>query len=407
MKNSKEIFSLALGLSSPWSIQTVEFQEKEGRKELHITLCFEKGFKFTGKDKNLYSAHDTVERTWQHLSFFQYRSFIHAKVPRVKEDDGSVTTQNVPWARKGSGFTLLFEAFSMFLIESEMPVSKVAKTLGVYPQRIWNLFHYWISKALKESKIKDISGLGFDETSSKKGHAYVTTAVDLIRRKILYVTKGKDKGCVGKTVEYLKEKSVNIDKIKQVCIDMSPAYISGCAEHLPNASITFDKFHITKEVLGALDELRRKESEEHRSLKGYKYLFLRNTLSENQNDQLYNFVEMYPKLGEGYRLVQMFKDFWDLDNDEEARGYLAYWCDLALESGIQPFIKVVKLIRAHWTGILNYLESRVNNGILEGINSKIQLAKKRARGYRNIDNFINMIYFICGDLKFDYPLYSI
>ena len=398
---------MALGLSSPWEVTAVEFREINGQKELHMTLSFEKGFKFTGKDGRLYSAHDTVERTWQHLHFFQHKSFIHAKVPRVKEEDGSITTQNVSWARKGSGFTLLFEAFSMFLIECEMPVSKAAEALSVYPQRIWTIFHYWISKAIQESKVEEVTSLGFDETSSKKGHAYVTTAVDLSRRKILYVTKGKDKECIGKTVEYLKEKSLNTDKIKQVCIDMSPAFISGCAEYLPNASITFDKYHITKEVLKALDELRKKESEEHKALKGYKYLFLRNKLSENQNDQLYNFIEMYPKLGEGYRLVQMFKDFWDLENNDEAQGYLAFWCDIAIESGIQPFIKVVKMIKAHWAGIVNYIENRINNGILEGINSKIQLAKKRARGYRNIDNFINMIYFICGDLKFDYPLYSI
>lgn len=398
---------MALGLSSPWSVQTVEFQEIEGQKELHITLSFEKGFKFTGKDGNLYSAYDSVERTWQHLHFFQHKCFLHAKVPRVKEEDGSVTTQNVSWARKGSGFTLLFEAFSMFLIECEMPVSKVAEALSVYAQRIWNVFNFWVTDALKESKIEEVTGIGFDETSSKKGHAYVTTAVDLTSRKVLYAVKGKDKECIGKTVEYLKDKSVNIDKIKQVCIDMSPAYISGCAEHLPQASITFDKFHVIKEVLGALDELRRKESEEHKSLKGYKYLFLRNNLSKNQSNQLYNFIEMYPKLGEGYRLAQMFKDFWEIENDDEAKGYLDYWCDIAIESGIQPFVKVVKMIRAHWYGIVNYVESRINNGILEGINSKIQLAKKRARGYRNIDNFINMIYFICGDLKFAYPLYSI
>ncbi|MFV0506802.1 MAG: transposase, partial [Bacteroidales bacterium] len=80
--------------------------------------------------------------------------------------------------------------------------------------------------------------------------------------------------------------------------------------------------------------------------------------------------------------------------------------DLAMESKIQPFIKVVGMIKSHWHGIKNYMTSRINNGILEGINSKIQLAKKRARGYRNIDNFINMIYFIAGKLKFDYPLYS-
>ena len=122
-------------------------------------------------------------------------------------------------------------------------------------------------------------------------------------------------------------------------------------------------------------------------------------------DRIY--LELYPKLGEGYRLVQLFKDFWDIPDKEEAEGYLAFWCDITIESGIFPFRKVVNMIKAHWKGIINYIESKINNGILEGLNSKIQLMKKRARGYRNIDNFINMIYFTCSKLKFDYPLYSI
>lgn len=98
----------------------------------------------------------------------------------------------------------------------------------------------------------------------------------------------------------------------------------------------------------------------------------------------------------------MFNDFWEIKDTDEAEGYLAYWCDLARESKRQPFIKALETIKNHWRGIVNYIKSKINKGILEGLNSKIQLAKKRARGYRNIDNFINMIYFIAGKLKFDY-----
>ena len=117
-------------------------------------------------------------------------------------------------------------------------------------------------------------------------------------------------------------------------------------------------------------------------------------------------MELYPKLGQGYQLLEMFKDFWDIKQKAEAETYLAFWCDYADESGILSFQKASKTIKAHWSGIINYIESRINNGVIEGINSKIQLAKKRARGYRNTINFINMIYFTCSKLKFNYPLYS-
>lgn len=186
---------------------------------------------------------------------------------------------------------------------------------------------------------------------------------------------------------------------------MSPSYIAGCANHLPNAAITFDKFHVVKEVNKAMDELRKLERKGNELLKGHKYTFLKNKLTPEVQRQRDLLLEMFPKLGEGYRLVALFKEFWEITDKEEAEGYLAFWCDLATESQILPFMKVVNMIKAHWSGILNFIESRINNGILEGLNSKIQLAKRRARGYRNPQNFINMIYFICGKLKFDYPLY--
>jgi len=229
--------------------------------------------------------------------------------------------------------------------------------------------------------------------------------VDLEQRRVLFATPGKGADCIKQSVDYLEDKEIDPSSIKQVCIDMSPSFISGCSNHLPNADITFDKFHVMKEVNNAMDELRKLERIGNDMLKKHKYTFLKNKLSPKIEEERNLLMELYPKLGEGYRLKHLFNDFWDIEDKQEAEGYLAFWCDLADESGIFPFQKVVNTIKAHWSGIINYIESRINNGILEGLNSIIQLAKKRARGYRNINNFINMIYFICGKLKFNYPLY--
>ncbi len=403
MQNSTEIFSIALGLEKPWGIKEVLFDKINS--QLDIYLEFSKGYRFKMEDGDEYSAHDTVERSWEHLNFFQHKCYLHAKVPRIKQADGKIRTQPVPWARKGSGFTLLFEAFSMLLIENEMPVNKAAKILGVYPNRLWTVFNYWVSIAHNKDEIEGLEKVGFDETSMKKGHNYVTTMVDLEEKRVLFATEGKGAECIEESVTYLEEKKVDTDAIEQVCIDMSPAFISGCMNHLPNAAITFDKFHVMKEVNKAMDELRKLERNGNDMLKGHKYTFLKNKLKPEIQTERDILMELYPKLGEGYRLKELFSDFWDIQDKEEAEGYLAFWCDLAQESNIFPFQKAIATIKAHWSGIINYIESKVNNGILEGLNSKIQLAKKRARGYRKISNFINMIYFTCGKLKFDYPLY--
>lgn len=405
MENSAKIFALALGLDEPWFIEKVAFDDTNSQLDIYIN--FTRGHKFSTDNGEARTAYDTVERKWQHLNFFQHKCFLHARVPRVKQGDGKVATQSVPWARSGSGFTLLFEAFSMLLVESEMPMSKAAKLVQVYPQRLWSVFNYWISRAHKQDEIEDLEQIGFDETSTKKGHNYVTTMVDLKERRVLFSTKGKGSDTIDKSVNYLKQKEVPTKKIKQVCIDMSPSFISGCEKYLPEAAVTFDKFHVVKEINKAMDELRKSERKGNQLLKGHKYTFLKNRLSPKIQPQKHFLLEQYPRLGEGYRLKQMFNDFWEIKDPDEAEGYLAYWCDLARESKIQPFIKAVETIQNHWRGIVNYIQSKINNGILEGLNSKIQLAKKRARGYKNIDNFINMIYFIAGKLKFDYPQYII
>lgn len=244
MENSSLIFEIALGLSKPWYVKNVSFEEHDLKRELHIHLDFERGSKFKQEDESESVAYDTVDRQWQHLNFFEHKCYLHTRVPRVKDASGKIQVQQVPWARKGSGFTLLFEAFSMLLIESEMPVSKAAKLLKVYRQRIWNIFHYWISKMHSADEIEDLTCLGFDETSSKKGHKYVTLAVDMNKRRVLFATEGKGADTVEKSVEYLRSKEVDITPIKNVSIDMSPAFISGCKIHLPNADITFDRFHV-------------------------------------------------------------------------------------------------------------------------------------------------------------------
>ncbi len=188
---------------------------------------------------------------------------------------------------------------------------------------------------------------------------------------------------------------------------MSPAFISGCEKHLSDADITFDRFHVVKEVNKALDEVRKDQRRANFELKGHKYTFLKNKLPlalELQRNQL---LDQFEDLAQAYKIKEMFNHFWSIEEPEEAMSYLAFWCDYAENSNLEPFTKTVKMIKRHWTGINNYTKSKINNGILEGINSKVQLAKKRARGYRNIQNFINMIYLIAGKLKCSYPQYSI
>lgn len=403
--NSKEIFSLALNLQWPWFIKEITL-EKEGSKlfgRLRIEIDFHKGAKFPMSDGESYPTYDTEKRTWQHLNFFEHECYIVARVPRIRDKENKVHRVQVPWARAGSGFTLLFEAFAMLLIEQEMPVNKVAKTLRITAPRIWRLFTYWIKRAISKDDVSQVEQIGIDEKSSHKGHHYVTVTIDCQERRVIHVGEGKNAEAITQMKEELQTRGLREENIKHVCMDMSPAFISDVLEHFPDAAITFDRFHLKKLLNEAFDKVRQLERKGNDLLKGHKYTFLKayEKLSGKKQEELNILLYMYPKLGEAYRLKVMFDDFWEIEDIEEAQGYLAFWCDLVNDSKIFPLIEFTKTVKAYWLGIVNYLKSKITAGVIEGINNKIQLAKRRARGYRKIENFIHMIYFLCGKLKFD------
>jgi transposase len=404
--NSEALFTLALGLNTPWEVHKVELVALPGeRKELHIEIGFQKGAKFADESGIACGVYDTLTRQWKHLNFFEHTCYIHCDVPRIQTTTGQVIQIPVPWARPGSGFTLLFEAFAMYLVEREMPVKRAAETLKVYPQRIWNIFDYWVSVAREKDDPSSITKLGIDETSSKKGHNYVTIGVDMDSKRVIHAVEGKGKEAVASIQERLIDKHVKPEQIIQASMDLSPAFISGVTECFPKAEITFDRFHVVKLLNEAMNKLRILEQKEHALLKGQKYNFLKNpkNLTEKQKLKLDETINLYPTLGNAYRLKVLFNDLWDMPNQKAAHEFMVNWCAEVRLYNIGPFIAFTQTLMAHWYGILNFFASRLTNGLLEGINHKIQLAKRRARGYRNTNNYINMIYFLCGKLEFDYP----
>jgi len=166
-------------------------------------------------------------------------------------------------------------AFCMTLIQSEMSVSEVAALLGVTAPRIWRVFDYWMEQATADEDLSEVSQLGIDETSSKKGHKYVTVFVDMENCNVIDVQEGKGSKTVTNFVEHLESKSGNHNQIDNVCIDMSPTLISGTSAMLPNSKITFDKFHIVQHLSKAMDTVRSDERKGNDLFKNHKYTYLR------------------------------------------------------------------------------------------------------------------------------------
>lgn len=400
----QELFAAALGLSSPWSVKEIAFSAKDRRLDIHID--FDRGGVFPCPVCNkMCKAYDTSDESWRHLNFFQHAAYLHARVPRVDcQDCHLVRKVEVPWARSGSGFTLLFEALMMSLAQ-EMPVNAIAQMVQEHDTLIWRVIHHYVRRALKKENRSEVKTIGVDETASRRGHKYISLFFDLEKKALIFATPGKDSSTVEAFAGDLQAHSGDPKKITAVSCDMSPAFIKGVHEHLPNAKITFDRFHLTKIVNDAVDAVRREEVAFNEDLRKTRYLWLTNwdNLSLSQKRRLNALSWQNLKTARAYQIRLGFQDFFAQKNRAEGEAHLKSWYFWATHSRLEPMIQAAQTIKDHWDGVLNWFTNKINNGILEGFNSLIQAAKARARGYRSDENLIAMSYLIAGRLNFGLP----
>lgn len=167
-----DLFTAALNLQDPWKVERVEFvaDEKNPKKmALHIYIDFHRGAEFPvpgDTSGSTRTAYDTMEHVWRHLNFFQYKTYVHARQPRVLDADGTPKLVPVPWAREGSGFTLLFEGWVVELAK-HLPVSVIAGMVDEYDTRLWRFIRHYVDKAREKADYSDVTGVGMDETSKK------------------------------------------------------------------------------------------------------------------------------------------------------------------------------------------------------------------------------------------------
>jgi transposase len=383
-----ELFEQALHISSPWFIKSIDFNADKKRLDIHVD--FKRGSTFadpdsSGETEKMYKAYDTVQKTWRHLNFFEHECHLHARVPRIKRDDGKVRMIPTPWDGQVSGFTLLFEALLMQLCKA-MPVHNVSQLTGVSDHKIWRVLDTYIGLAKKDEDFSDISVVGMDETSIARGHDYITLFVDLNEKKTLHVSEGKDNKTVVDFVDTLEAKQGDRNAIKHVSCDMSPAFIKGVKENLPRAQITFDRFHIIKLINEAVDQVRREEGTYTPLLKGARYVFLKNeanlTAKQKVVKKELSLAKLNLKSVRAMQIREVFQQTYLAENTEQFEGLLNSWYYWATHSQLAPIIKVAKTIKNHWEGVISWKESQINNGILEGLNSVLQAAKRKARGYK-------------------------
>lgn len=368
-------------------------------RQLDIRLDFERGSRFSCAECGAEGCpvHDASDKQWRHLDFFQHRTVLTARVPRSKCDKCGVRQVAVPWARKESGFTLLFEAFVLTLVKA-MPVANAAAIVDEHDTRLWRVLEHYVSQAVDALDLSLVTQIAADETSARRGHDYISLFVDITRRKVVFVTDGKDAATVAAFAAFLEEHGGDRNKITDASIDMGAAFAAGVTANFPKAKITYDKFHVIKLANEAVDEVRRNEAKNNCWIKGTRYLWLKNlnNLSEKEKATLVDLETANLDTMQAWQMRLNLQDIFASASIASARRKLERWCAWVRTSDLKPMIKLAKTITDKADGILRAITSKISNGLLEAINGNVQAAKRKAKGYRTKHNLKLIVYLIAG-----------
>jgi transposase len=399
------LFTLALGLQAPWKVAGLTFDQTASRLDLRVD--FAAGSTFPCPECQAASkVHDTAEKTWRHLNFFQHQTYLSARQPRVDCASHGVKLVAVPWARPGSGFTLMFEAFVLLLAQN-MPMAAVARVVREHDTRLWRIVKHHVEDGLSRLDLSGVRRVGLDETSRARGHDYLTLFVDADAARVIGIVLDRSAEVVAEFKEWFVERGGDPERVTDFSLDMSPAYIKGVAESFPKAKQTFDKFHVIKLANDAVDEVRREEQRTLKApeLKKTRFLFLRNekNLSEAQKERLDAARAVARKTSRAYFHRETLQELYRQPDATAAAAFFKRWHRGASRCRLKPVRRVAKTLKDHLAGLLRWFDSRVTNALLEGFSSLVQAAKAAARGYRNANYMALMIYLRLGKLDLRLP----
>ena len=323
----------------------------------------------------------------------------------------------MPWAREGSGFTLLFEALALSLCR-ELPVAQAANLMRVAAKRLWTRIGHYVPLARAKDDMSGVRRIGVDETSAKKGHAYITVVHDLDAKRLLFACAGRDHETVTDFAHDLTAHGGEAEAVQHVCMDMSAAYTKGATQALPKASISYDRFHVIALANEAMDAVRRDEMRTSASAvreavgeadrKGVKRLIwaMRKNpegWSRKQIETMHWLQRSNLKSARAWRMKQALREVYAQavasNSEEQAGAALRAWLSWARRCRLEPFKRLAKTLAERFDGVVRGMLDGRSNAYVEAMNGLLQQTKTAARGFRTLENFIAIAYLRMSKLK--------
>ena len=407
--NFQAMFEQSLGLKEPWHVTRAMYDEQE--RAVHVYISGRKTAQYPCPEcGTLCERYDEEEdeRVWRHADVVLYPCFIHSRRPRVSCREHGIRVVNAPWAKSPyARFTLGFEGYAMLLAQI-MSLNEARRILRISRTAMLHIANYWVEKAVREDDLSSVNRLSIDETSFKRGQSYVTVIGAPAQRRVIGVENGRDMAAVERFSLDLEKRKGDCNKIKCVSMDMSKAYKSAAALCFPEATVVYDHFHVKKLMLDAMDTVRREEQGRkmaHSRSAGKKLLMIpENRMNAKQRERLQELSREYPKLGRAFRMVKQLDDLYFCQTRLDAESVMRRLTSWMMHSKLEPMKTAAASLRKHKEEILAYFEQRMSNAFAEGMNSLIQTAKRKARGYHTFEGYRTAIFLAVGKLALSYPL---
>ncbi len=349
------------------------------------------------------------QRRWRHLPWGRVGIELLYEPWRVSCPCCGVRIEKVSWATSGSRFTYEFEEMAAYLAQIT-DRTKVSRMLGISWETVGAIVERVVARHLDPERLAGLRRIGIDEFSYRKYHRYLTVVVDHDRRRVVWAGQGRSSETLAPFLDLLGPDRCKA--IETVTIDLSAAFIKAVREGLAQAEIVFDRFHVQRLASDAVDEVRRSivrelaDSPEGKAIKNSRYALLKNpwNLSRAQYSKLPEVQRTNKRLYRAYLPKETLAKALDYRQPWRAERALKEWLAWASRSKLKPFVKAARTIRKHLAGILAYVQTRLSNGLVEGINAKLRMITRRAYGFHSHEALIGMIFLTCGGIQLDPPL---
>jgi transposase len=358
------------------------------------------------------ARYDSSRRRWRHLDFGACKVFLEADVHRVDcRSCGKIRTEQVPWARPGARHTADFEDVAAWLAQ-RMDKTSVARLLRCSWEAVDHIVTRVVADHIDDSRLDELYRIGVDEISYKRGHKYLTIVADHDTGRVVWVGKDRTKDSFAQFFDALGPHRAQT--IEAISLDGNSIYLPVARDHLPQATVCLDPFHVIGWTNEVVDSVYRTEAPRfphghgrpnRREWRRTRYALRAGVehLDESHHAILAGLRRHRYRLWRTWQLKEQLRDLYRTVDPADARDHLTRWCTAALRSRIPAFKNLVRRIRKHFDAIIAAVQFGLSNSRLEGINARIRLIQRRGYGIRDLDSLTASIYLCLGGITITLP----